>query len=133
MADQFAGKLPLRHPAENPMFILMVILNLAIMGVLIDFLASAALIPPSLRGTNWEPTVRAVAAAILVVAPALVIVRQVQRVSGWRSPSCPGRTPGQYGASGGCTSSACSAPRTASAKRATPRKPCNTGTMTPWP
>ena len=26
-------------------------------GVLIDFLASAALIPPALRGTNWEPTV----------------------------------------------------------------------------
>lgn len=82
MADQVAGKkLPLRHPAENPMFILMVILNLAILAVLIDFLASAALIPPALRGTNWEPTVRAVAAAILVVAPALVVVRQVQRAS----------------------------------------------------
>ena len=82
MPDQYAGKLPLRHPAENPMFIFMVILNLVILGVLIDFLASAALIPPALRGTNWEPTVRAVAAAILVVAPALVVVRQVpERVS----------------------------------------------------
>jgi len=81
MADQHPGKLPLRHPAEIPMFIFMVVLNLAILGVLIDFLASAALIPSALRGTNWEPTVRAVAAAILVVAPALVIVRQVQRAS----------------------------------------------------
>jgi Zn-dependent protease with chaperone function len=63
------------------MFIFMVILNLVILGVLIDFLASAALIPTALRGTNWEPTVRAVAAAILVVAPALVVVRQVQRAS----------------------------------------------------
>jgi hypothetical protein len=59
MADPGAGKLPLRHPTENPTFILMVILNLAILGVLIDFLATAALIPPALRGTNWEGTVRA--------------------------------------------------------------------------
>ena len=81
MADRVARKLPLRHPAEIPTFILMVILNFAILGVLIDFLASAALIPPSLRGTNWEGTVRAVAAAIILVAPALVIVRQVQRAS----------------------------------------------------
>jgi hypothetical protein len=63
------------------MFIFMVVLNLAILGVLIDFLVSAALIPSALRGTNWEPTVRAVAAAILVVAPALVIIRRVQRAS----------------------------------------------------
>jgi hypothetical protein len=44
-------------------------------------MADQPLIPPALRGTNWEPTIRAVAAAILVVAPALVIVRQVQRAS----------------------------------------------------
>ena len=81
MADPGAGKLPLRHPAENPTFILMVILNLAILGVLIDFLATAALIPSALRGTNWEGTVRAVAAAIILVAPAIVIGRQVQRAS----------------------------------------------------
>jgi hypothetical protein len=52
MADPIARKLPLRHPAENPTFILMVILNFIILGVLIDFLASAALIPPALRGTT---------------------------------------------------------------------------------
>jgi Zn-dependent protease with chaperone function len=81
MADPVAEKLPLRHPAENPMFIFMVILNIAILGILIDFLASAALIPPALRGTNWEATWRAVAAAIILVAPAILIVRQVQRAS----------------------------------------------------
>jgi len=63
------------------MFIFMVVLNVVILGVLIDFLASAALIPPALRGTNWEATWRAVAAAIILVAPALLIVRQVQRAS----------------------------------------------------
>ena len=81
MADHVARKLPLRHPAENPTFIVMVVLNLAILGVLIDFLASLNLIPPALRGTNWEATWRAVAAAIILVAPALLIVRQVQRAS----------------------------------------------------
>jgi hypothetical protein len=34
------------------MFILMVILNFAILAVLIDFLASVLLIPPAWRGTN---------------------------------------------------------------------------------
>lgn len=81
MADRVARKLPLRHPAENPTFIVMVVLNFAILGVLIDFLASAALIPPSLRGTNWEATIRAVVAAIILVAPAIMVVRQVQRAS----------------------------------------------------
>ena len=63
------------------MFIFLVVLNFIILGVLIDFLASAALIPPALRGTNWEATWRAVAAAIILVAPVLVIVRQIQRAS----------------------------------------------------
>jgi Zn-dependent protease with chaperone function len=81
MADRVARKLPLRHPAENPTFILMVVLNFAILGVLVDFLASLSLIPPALRGTNWETTWRAVAGAIILVAPALLIVRQVQRAS----------------------------------------------------
>jgi Zn-dependent protease with chaperone function len=81
MGDPAAKKLPLRHPAENPTFIVMVIANFAILGVLIDFLAAAALIPPALRGTNWQSTIRAVAGAIILVAPALVVVRQVQRAS----------------------------------------------------
>ena len=69
MADRVTEKLPLRHPAENPMFILVVVLNFAILAVLIDFLATAALIPPALRGTNWEATIRAVAGVIVLVAP----------------------------------------------------------------
>ncbi len=81
MAEPATKKLPLRHPAEIPTFIFLVVLNFAILAVLIDFLATAALIPPALRGTNWEPTIRAVAAAIILVAPAIVIVRQVQRAS----------------------------------------------------
>jgi Zn-dependent protease with chaperone function len=81
MADPVVGKLPLRHPAEIPTFILMVVLNFAILATLIDFLATAALIPPALRGTNWEATWRAVAGAIILVAPAIMIVRQVQRAS----------------------------------------------------
>src|SRR6516225_9561572 len=81
MAHSGARKLPLRHPAEIPTFIVMVILNFAILAVLIDFLVSTALIPPALRGTNWEATWRAVSAAIILVAPVIIIVRQVQRAS----------------------------------------------------
>jgi Zn-dependent protease with chaperone function len=81
MSDPAAARLPLRHPAEIPMFIFMVVLNFVILAVLIAFLVSVALIPPSMRDTNWETTIRAVAAAILLVAPALLLVRQVQRAS----------------------------------------------------
>ena len=81
MGDSDADQLPLRHPAENPMFILMVVLNFAILGVLICFLVSTALIPPSLRDTNWEETIRAIAAVILLVAPGILLVRQIQRAS----------------------------------------------------
>jgi len=81
MADPVARKLPLRHPAENLTFILLVVLNFAILAVLIDFLVSAALIPPALRNTNWETTWRAVAGAIILVAPALILIRQIQRAS----------------------------------------------------
>jgi hypothetical protein len=59
----------------------MVVLNFLILAVLIDFLATTALIPPALRGTDWEATIRAVAGAIVLVAPALLLVRQVQRAS----------------------------------------------------
>lgn len=83
MNSQQAGKgqLPLRHPAELSMFVLLVVLNLLILAFLIDYLSSALLVPPGLRGTNWEIATRAVAAAILLVAPALVVVRQIQRAS----------------------------------------------------
>src|SRR6516164_8883744 len=81
MADPVARKLPLRHPAEIPTFIVLVVLNFAILAVLIDFLVSAALIPPALRNTNWETTWRAVAGAIILVAPALILIRQIQRAS----------------------------------------------------
>ena len=91
MANPVAEELPLRHPAEIPMFIFMVVLNFAILGVLIDFLVSTALIPTALRGTDWEATIRAGAAAILLVAPAVLVVRQVQRArSAGRPCSCPG-------------------------------------------
>ena len=81
MSEPVTQKLPLRHPAEIPMFIFLVVLNFVILAVLIDFLVSVALIPTELRGTNWEPTIRAVAGAILLVAPAILLVRQVQRAS----------------------------------------------------
>jgi hypothetical protein len=46
-------------------------------------------------------------------------------VSGWGSPSYPGRTRGPCGGSGGCTSSACSVLRPPSTKRTAPSPSCN--------
>jgi Zn-dependent protease with chaperone function len=81
MAHSAADKLPLRHPAEIPMFIIMVALNFVIFAILVVFLVSTALIPPEARDTNWETTIRAVAGGILLIAPAILLVRQVQRAS----------------------------------------------------
>jgi len=81
MAGPVERKLPLRHPAEIPTFILLVVLNFLILAFLIDILATAALIPSALRGTGWETLVHVVAGAIILVAPGLLIVRQVQRAS----------------------------------------------------
>lgn len=72
---------PLRHPAEIPMFVLMVCLNAAILALLIDYLTTAQLVPHAWRNTNWEIATRTVAGAILLVAPALLVVRQIQRAS----------------------------------------------------
>jgi Zn-dependent protease with chaperone function len=71
----------LRHPAEIPMFGFLVGLNLAILAFLIDYLVSLQLVPHAWRDTNWELATRSLAGAILLVAPALVIIRQVQRAS----------------------------------------------------
>jgi len=40
MANRFARRLPLRHPAENAMFILTAMLNFAVLRVLTGFLAA---------------------------------------------------------------------------------------------
>jgi Zn-dependent protease with chaperone function len=73
--------LPLRHPAELPLFGLLVFINFVILAVLIWYLSAATLVPNALRDTGWEVATRTVAAAIILVAPSLVIIRQVQRAS----------------------------------------------------
>jgi Zn-dependent protease with chaperone function len=76
-----ARQLPLRHPAEIPTFVIMVVLNFLILAALIGYLSTAELVPPALRDTGWETTTRVLAAAIILVAPALVIIRQLQRAA----------------------------------------------------
>jgi Zn-dependent protease with chaperone function len=76
-----ARKLPLRHPAEIPMFVILVVINFVILAALIGYLTVAKLVPRFMRDTGWETTTRVIAAAVILVAPALVIVRQIQRAS----------------------------------------------------
>jgi Zn-dependent protease with chaperone function len=73
--------LPLRHPAEIPMFVFLTVLNFVILAALIGYLTAAQLVPHALRGNGWEVTTRTIAAAIILVAPALVVVRQLQRAA----------------------------------------------------
>jgi|GEM_PF-1513180 len=63
------------------MFSFMVLLNLVVLAVLLDILLRAGYVPQIWRGTGWEVVTRSVAGAILLTAPVLVVVRQLQRAA----------------------------------------------------
>jgi Zn-dependent protease with chaperone function len=73
--------LPLRHPRELGLFSFMVVLNLLVLSFLLDVLIKAGFVPQILRGTGWETVTRTAAAVIILTAPVLLIVRQIQRAS----------------------------------------------------
>ena len=63
------------------MFVFLVVLNTLIFVALLDYVLFAQLVPNFMRDTGWEVTTRVAAGAILLVAPILVVVRQLQRAA----------------------------------------------------
>jgi Zn-dependent protease with chaperone function len=71
----------LRHPAEVPFFVVMVVLNLAIVLAIVRAAIVVPFLPESLQGSPEADAIRAALIALLLFLPALVVVREVQRAT----------------------------------------------------
>jgi Zn-dependent protease with chaperone function len=71
----------LRHPAEVPIFIVMVLLNLLIVAAILEAAAVLPFLPDRLQDTGWAVAIRAALVGLLLFVPALVVVRELRRAS----------------------------------------------------
>ena len=71
----------LRHPAEVPFFIFMVVLNLIIIAAILDAAAVLPFLPERLQDSGWATAIRAALISLLLFVPGLILVREIQRAS----------------------------------------------------
>jgi Zn-dependent protease with chaperone function len=71
----------LRHPAEVPFFIFMVVLNLLIIAAVLNAARVLPFLPERLEDSGWATAIRAALISLLLFVPALIVVREVQRAS----------------------------------------------------
>jgi Zn-dependent protease with chaperone function len=71
----------LRHPAEVPFFIFMVVLNLIIVAAILDAAAVLPFLPERLQDSGWATAIRAALIGLLLFIPALIVVRETQRAA----------------------------------------------------
>jgi len=71
----------LRHPAELPFFIFMVVLNLLIIAFIVQAAVMLPVLPERLQDTGWATAVRSALIGLLLFIPGLIIVRETQRAS----------------------------------------------------
>lgn len=78
-AQPVAG--PTRHPAEMPFFIFMVALNVIIIALILQAAMTLPFLPQRLEDSNWAHAVRGALIGLLLLVPALVIIRETQRAA----------------------------------------------------
>ena len=71
----------LRHPAEVPFFIFMVVLNLIIVAAILDVAMVLPFLPERLQDSGWATAIRAALIGLLLFIPALIVVRETQRAA----------------------------------------------------
>lgn len=76
-----AGGLPLRHPSEMPLYIFLVVVNVAVVLFLLQIVAAPWLWHGWLFQDSIEDIAAVVSALLLLIVPGLVIIRQIQRAS----------------------------------------------------
>ncbi|MGA5300014.1 M48 family metallopeptidase [Nucisporomicrobium flavum] len=74
-----AGRL--RHPAELPFTIFMILLNVLIIGLIVQAAVMLPGLPERLQDTGWATAVRSALIGLLLLVPALIVVRETQRAS----------------------------------------------------
>ena len=71
----------LRHPAEVPFYVFMVILNVVIIAAIIRFALVLPFLPDRLQGTPGALAVKGALWTLLLFLPGLIIVRETQRAA----------------------------------------------------
>jgi Zn-dependent protease with chaperone function len=71
----------LRHPAEMPFYVFMVLLNVVIIAAIIRFALVLPFLPERLQGSAGALAVKGALWALLLFIPGLVIVRETQRAA----------------------------------------------------
>ena len=71
----------LRHPAELPFFIFMVIVNVLIIVAIVQAAVVLPYLPQAVRESGWGLAIRGALVGLLLLVPALIVVRETQRAS----------------------------------------------------
>ena len=69
----------LRHPAEIPFFVLMVVLNIAIIAFILRAAVVVPFLPEQLQDSGVATAIRTALIALLLLIPVLIVVRETQR------------------------------------------------------
>ncbi|GID30883.1 M48 family metallopeptidase [Paractinoplanes brasiliensis] len=71
----------LRHPAELPFYVFMVVLNLVIIWLILQAAITLPFLPERWEDSGWATAVRSALFGLLLLVPALIVVRETQRAS----------------------------------------------------
>ena len=71
----------LRHPAELPFFIFMVVLNVIIVVAILRAAVVLPFLPEPLKPGGWATAIRSALLALLLLIPGLILVRETQRAA----------------------------------------------------
>ncbi|MEU8240243.1 M48 family metallopeptidase [Actinoplanes missouriensis] len=71
----------LRHPAEVPFYVFMVVLNLVIIWLIIQAAVALPFLPERLQESGWATAVRSAFIGLLLLVPGLIVIRETQRAS----------------------------------------------------
>jgi len=71
----------LRHPAELPFFIFMAVLNLLIIGAILQAAVMLPVLPDRFQDTGWATAVRSALIGLLLLIPGLIVIRETQRAA----------------------------------------------------
>ncbi len=71
----------LRHPAEIPFYIFMVILNVLIIVLIIRFAFVLPFVPARYQQSGWAIAIRTAFVGLLLLIPGLIVVRETQRAA----------------------------------------------------
>src|SRR3954453_5424524 len=98
MADRPSTR-RLRHPAEIPFFVLMVVLNIAIIVFILRAAVVVPFLPEGLQDSGVATAIRTALIALLLLIPGLIVVRETQRagVRGTAVQLSPHQYPELYG------------------------------------